>query len=172
MVGNEKPGIGLFSDVIPEIDGYVHLSQNSLAFQVGPNQGQQVRLSIENVRPSSLADGIKNESGFESLIDINVTDSMGAQDSILLIDEAIEEVSTLRAKLGAFQKNALESNLNSLRIAKENLTSAESELSDADMAAEMSDFVKNQILLSSGTAMLAQANQTPRSVLQLLNTGA
>jgi flagellin len=94
-----------------------------------------------------------------------------AQDALLVVDQAIEEVSSLRGRLGSFQKNALETNLNNLRVAQENLTASESQLADTDMAEEMSNLVKNQILLSSGTAMLAQANQVPRSVLQLLNVG-
>ena len=70
--------------------------------------------------------------------------------------------------ISSFQKNALESNLSSLRVTRENLVSAESTLADADMAEEMSSLVRNQILMSSGTAMLAQANQVPQSVLTLL----
>jgi len=98
-----------------------------------------------------------------------VTTSQGAEDALLLIDEAISQIATVRANLGAFQKNTLQSNANSLRIAEENLTSAESSLRDADMAQEMSLFTRNQIMLASGMAMLAQANQTPQSVLQLLS---
>lgn len=151
-----------------EIDGYVHVSQRSLAYQVGPNRGQLVRVSIDNVSSNRLARGIKNDSDFESLADIDVTNSRGSQDSIMLIDKAISQVSELRGNLGSFQKNALESNLNSLRVATENLTNAESIVRDSDMASEMSDFTKNQIMLASGTAMAAQANQIPRSVLQLI----
>ena len=88
-----------------------------------------------------------------------------------MIDEAIGEVATMRGDLGSFQRNTLEANLNNLRISKENLTASESQLADTDMAAEMSSLVKNQILLASGTAMLAQANQVPQSVMQLLNVG-
>ncbi|MGB0706589.1 MAG: flagellin, partial [bacterium] len=86
-----------------------------------------------------------------------------------LIDQAIDEVNQCRADLGSFQKNSLETNLRNLRVHNENLVSAESTIRDADMAAEMSDFTKNQILLASGTAMTAQANQIPRSVLQLIS---
>ena len=85
-----------------------------------------------------------------------------------MIDKAIDETTSTRAKLGAFQKNTLESNLNNLRIAAENLTAAESTIRDADMAAEMADFTKNQILSQSATAMLAQANQQSSVVLNLL----
>ena len=76
----------------------------------------------------------------------------------------------MRGTLGSFQRHAFEANLHSLRVSKETLTASESILADTDMAQEMSSLVKNQILLSSGTAMLAQANQVPQSVLQLLNS--
>ena len=90
-------------------------------------------------------------------------------DTILLVDNAINEVATVRADLGAFQKNTLESNTSGLRIANENLTAAASSLRDADMAEEITKFTRNQIMMSAGVAMLAQANQTPQTVLQLLN---
>ncbi|MBI3992169.1 MAG: hypothetical protein HY342_02760, partial [Candidatus Lambdaproteobacteria bacterium] len=155
-----------------DIDGYAHVTQNSLTFQVGPTRGQQVKISLVDAKTDRLGMGIDNESGFRSLREINVTTPQGAQDALLLIDEAITQISSVRASLGAFQKNTLESNASSLRIAQENLTSAESSLRDADMAQEVSDLTKNQIMFSAGMAMLAQANQSPQSVLQLLNGSA
>jgi flagellin len=104
---------------------------------------------------------------FASLANIDVTTVQGAQDAQSVIDEAINEVSTSRGTLGSFQKNTLESNLRNLRIASQNLQSSESNIRDTDMAKEMSAFVKNQILLQAGTAMLAQANQVPQAVLSL-----
>jgi flagellin len=159
-------------DVKKDVEGYAHVSQNSLTFQVGPTRGQQVKVSLLDAKTDRLGTGIKNDSGFRSLREINVTSSQGAQDAIKLIDDAISSVSSVRANLGAFQKNTLQSNTNSLRVAHENLTSAESSLRDADMAEEMSTFTRNQIMLSSGVAMLAQANQTPQAVLQLLSNRA
>ena len=85
----------------------------------------------------------------------------------MIIDSAINEVSTSRGTLGSFQKNTLESNLRNLRIAAQNLTAAESNIRDTDMAAEMSEFTKNQILVQAGTSMLAQANQVPQTILAL-----
>ncbi|MEC8256102.1 MAG: flagellin [bacterium] len=151
-----------------DIDGYVHVSQRSLAFQVGPSEGQQRKISIQSISPTKLARNIDNDSQFRSLNDIEVLDVESAQDALKLIDVAVGEISSLRGDLGSFQKNALESNLSSLRVTRENLVSAESTLADADMAEEMSSLVRNQILMSSGTAMLAQANQVPQSVLTLL----
>ncbi len=74
-------------------------------------------------------------------------------------------------KIGSFQKNDLESNLNYLRNAHENVTNAESVIRDADMAEEMTAYARNQILVQSSTAMLAQANQTPNAVMKLINGG-
>ena len=91
-----------------------------------------------------------------------------AQDAIRVIDKAIEEVNSNRGEMGAFQKNNLESNLNYLRIAHENSVSSESVIRDADMAEEMTEFARNQILVQSSTAMLAQANQNSMTVLKLI----
>lgn len=152
-------------------EGFVHVSQRSISFQVGPSERQSAKLSISNIRSNQLARGIVNESGFTSLADIDVTSLQGARDTIRLVDEAVEEISLYRGDLGSFQKNALESNLNALKIATENLTQAESTIRDADMASEMSDLTSGQILLSSSTAMLAQANQVPQAVLGLISGG-
>ena len=116
------------------------------------------------MRSEQLGREVPNNSQFRSLADIDLTNSTGAQDSIKLIDDALNEVGILRGNLGSFQKNSLESNLRNLRVSSENLTNAESVIRDSDMAGEMSDFTKNQILIASGTAMAAQANQIPKSV--------
>jgi len=104
---------------------------------------------------------------FSSLSKIDVTTVQGAQDAQSIIDAAINEISTTRGTLGSFQKNTLESNLRNLRIAAQNLTASESQIRDTDMAEEMSEFTKNQILVQAGTAMLAQANQLGQVVLSL-----
>jgi len=152
-----------------DVEGYVHIIQNSLTYQVGANHKQTVSFSLDDLRSEQIARGVENESGFSSLADIDLTNSTGAQDSIQLIDKAIMEIGVLRGNLGSFQRNSLESNLRNLRVSSENLSNAESVIRDSDMAAEMSDFTKNQILIASGTAMAAQANQIPKSVLQLIS---
>jgi flagellin len=91
----------------------------------------------------------------------------GANSAIETIDDAIATVSAERSKLGAVQ-NRLEHTINNLNTAQENLTAAESRISDVDMAKEMMSFTKSQILSQAGTAMMAQANQLPQGVLQLL----
>jgi len=84
------------------------------------------------------------------------------------IDDALSQVDGLRAALGAFQKNTLESNLNSLGVAQENLSSSESAIRDTDMASEMVSFTKSQILMQAGQSMMSQANQAPQNILQML----
>jgi flagellin len=141
-------------------------TDQSLVFQIGANVGQTSSISMQNMTSSNLA---KNVAGnmFTSLSQIDVTTVSGAQDAQTLIDQAINEVSNARGTLGSFQKNTLESNLSNLRIAAQNLTAAESSIRDTDMAQQMSEFVKYQILLQAGTAMLAQGNQVPQVVLSL-----
>jgi len=129
----------------------------ALTFHIGANIDQGVALTIADMQSSALTvDGI------------SVTTQALANSAISSIDAAIETVSTERAKLGAMQ-NRLEHTINNLSVAKENLTAAESRIRDVDMAEEMMAFTRNQILMQAGTAMLAQANQVPAVVLQLLS---
>ncbi|HVN14060.1 MAG TPA: flagellin [Kineosporiaceae bacterium] len=97
----------------------------------------------------------------------SLTSTGNATSAIGTLDSALKDVSTVRAKLGAFQ-NRFEHTINNLNVAVENLSASESRIRDTDMASEMVEFTKNQILSQAGTAMLAQANQAPQSVLKLL----
>ncbi len=148
-------------------------SREGLRFHVGPDAGHTASISIRNMTSSQLgrvAEGeMPNASNFMSLADIDVSTEQGSQDALAIIDEAITEVATVRGELGAFQTNTLESNLTSLQIAAENMTSAESTLRDTDMAQELATFTRNQIMSQSATAQLAQANALPQNVLRLLN---
>ena len=141
-------------------------TDQSLVFQIGANVGQTASISLRNIAASSLGRNITGNM-FSDLAEIDVTSVQGSQDAQSIIDAAINEVSTTRGTLGSFQKNTLESNLRNLRIAAQNLTASESQIRDTDMAKEMSEFTKNQILVQAGTAILAQANQTPQMVLSL-----
>ena len=153
---------------LKQVIGQVKVKQNALEFQVGANEGQTVSVAMLDTSSTQMARRVTNESGFSSLADVDVRSGQGAQDTMRLVDQAIDELSTNRGDLGAFQRNTLESNLSSLRIAAENLTAAESTLRDADMAMELTDFTKNQILSQAATAQLAQANALPQNVLTLL----
>jgi flagellin len=144
----------------------INNTDQSLVFQIGANVGQTASIAIRSIGSSSLGKNLPGNS-FSSLSKIDVTTVQGAQDAQSIIDSAINEISTTRGTLGSFQKNTLESNLRNLRIAAQNLTASESQIRDTDMAEEMSEFTKNQILVQAGTAMLAQANQLGQVVLSL-----
>ena len=159
----------IMGNLVPVKAGTISLSQNSLVFQIGSNAEQTTSLALRNMRTNSLGTGVDNKSSFASLAEIDVTDALKAQDAMRVLDRALEEVSSARGEIGAFQKNNLESNLNYLRIAHENVMNSESVIRDADMAAEMTAFTRNQIMTDSATAMLAQANARSQAVLQLLN---
>lgn len=141
-------------------------TDQSLVFQIGGNVGQTASIGLRSMTTSALGRNLAGNA-FASLAEINVETVQGAQDAQSVIDAAIDEVSNARGTLGSFQKNTLESNLRNLRVAAQNLTASESGIRDTDMASAMSDFVKNQILLQAGTAMLAQGNQLPQVVLSL-----
>ena len=148
--------------------GTITFTQNSLSFQIGGNANQTTSVSFKSAKSDQLGTGVANGSGFRSFADLQLLDQKGAQDSLQIIDKAIQDIAANRGYYGAFQKNTLESNLNYLRSAHENVTSSESVIRDADMASEMTKFTRNQIMMESSTAMLAQANQMPQSILKLL----
>ncbi|MGE5484575.1 MAG: flagellin [Ignavibacteriales bacterium] len=126
------------------------------SFQIGANASQSLSVSIDDMRANALQVDV-----------VNIGTRAGANTAITTIDNAINTVSSQRAELGAVQ-NRLEYTIANLGAANENLTAAESRIRDVDMAIEMANFTKTQILLQSGTAMLAQANQKPQAILQLL----
>ena len=128
----------------------------SVKFQIGANKDQNTNVSINSMSASALE--VEN---------LDVSTQAGANNAIKTIDDAIKTVSAERSKLGATQ-NRLDHTINNLTTTSENLTAAESRIRDVDMAKEMMDFTKNNILSQAATSMLAQANQMPQSVLQLL----
>jgi flagellin len=132
------------------------VSGEALKFQIGANESQSTTVSLRDMRAQAL--GVDN---------IDVSDYTNASQAITSIQNAIERVSTERAKLGAYQ-NRLEHTINNLGTSAENLTAAESRIRDVDMAKEMMEFTKQNILTQAAQAMLAQANQQPQGVLQLL----
>lgn len=151
-------------------DGSISI-QEGLRFHVGPDVGHTAATSIRNMNSNQLGrpQDEPNKSNFMSLADIDVSNEQGAMDALRMVDQAITEVATVRGELGAFQQHTLESNLTSLQVAAENMTSAESTLRDTDMAQELATFTRNQIMSQSATAQLAQANALPQNILRLLN---
>lgn len=131
-------------------------SANALDFQIGANAGQTMTVAIGSMGNNTIGTNA-----------LDLSTSAGATAAITALDKALSAVSAQRASLGAIQ-NRLQHTINNLNVASENLTAANSRVRDVDMAKEMADFTKTQILVQAGTAMLAQANQAPQSVLKLL----
>ena len=147
--------------------GSVTITDSSLTFQIGANQNQTVNIAIAALNPTAL--GLNEASNqFSSLNDIDVTSADRAQDTLGIVDAAIDEVTNIRGTLGAFQSNTLESTANNLRTTLENTVSAESVIRDTDFAEEISNFTNTQILVQAGTSVLSNANQTSQLVLSLL----
>jgi flagellin len=134
----------------------------SMWFHIGPNMDQRERVYIGTMTAKAL--GLKNIST-EEILSISTPD--GANRTIGIVDDALMIINKQRADLGAYQ-NRLEMAVKGIDIGAENMQAAESTIRDADMAYEMMNFTKNQILVQSSTAMLAQANLKPQTVLQLL----
>ena len=138
----------------------------SMWIHLGANMDQRRRMYIGTMSSQGL--GLKNTIGHAfAATFISISTPANANRAIGAIDEALMKVSKQRADLGAYQ-NRLEYAAKGLMAGYENMQAAESRIRDTDMAEQMVNFVKNQILVQSGTAMLAQANTTPQSVLQLL----
>ena len=135
-----------------------------LVFHIGANEGQTMELAITKLDAATLSVGT---NATESANGITISSQTGAEAAITKINDALETVSKERSKLGAVQ-NRLEHTINNLGAASENLTAAESRIRDTDMAKEMMGFTKNNILMQAAQSMLAQANQQPQGVLQLL----
>ncbi|MBQ7733318.1 MAG: flagellin, partial [Synergistaceae bacterium] len=143
----------------PESETYsttLHIVKNNISFQTGAGEGEEISLDIGDMSARAL--------GLDS---VNVTSHERASKSITILDRAIRQLSSQRSKIGAYQ-NALEHTIENLTVTNTNLTAAESRIRDADMSKSMLELVKFQIINQTSTSMLAQANQTPQSVLNLL----
>ncbi len=144
------------------------ISSGAVQFQIGANSNQSVQYAMPTAFAANL--GTAAIAG-QSIGSLDVTNQAGANQAMQIIDAAISQLATMRGDLGSFQSNFLESTVRSLGVAKENLTAAESQIRDADMASEMTRYTQLQILQQSGMSMLAQANQQPQSILSLLRNG-
>ena len=134
----------------------------SMWFHIGANMDQRTQVYIGTM--SAMALGLRNV-GDESIMSLSAPDD--ANRAIGTLDEALKKINKQRADLGAYQ-NRLEMTVKGLDIGAENLQASESRIRDTDMAAEMVEFTKDQVLSQAGTAMLAQANQSSQNVLSLL----
>jgi flagellin len=131
-------------------------TDNSLEFQIGANEGQTTKIGVSSMTSADLEiDGL------------SVDTMLSSQDAISQLDRAISWVANERSSLGAVQ-NRMEHTIANLSTANENLSASESRIRDVDMAAEMTTFVRDQIMMQAGIAMLAQANSAPQAILSLL----
>ncbi|HWP98190.1 MAG TPA: flagellin [Syntrophomonadaceae bacterium] len=131
-------------------------TDSSVKFQIGANQNQTMSINISKMDRQALA-----------LSSVNLSTQAGAEAAITVVDNAVNNVSSERSKLGAYE-NRLSNTIDNLTTASQNITSAESKIRDVDMAAEMTNYQKNYVLQQAAQAMLAQANQQPQQVLSLL----
>lgn len=170
-----------------DTDGNFTGNAQSFTFHIGANQGQKMELDINSMSSSSIgtaavpetSDGADDAIAAVTIQSLTttagtgedgkgkLTSQAGADEAITAINNAIEQVSAERSKLGANQ-NRLEHTINNLGTSAENLQAAESRIRDVDMAKEMMEMTKSNILSQASQSMLAQANQQPQSVLQLL----
>ncbi len=151
---------------------YLFTQGNTITFQVSETgiDNAQIGIQMSVMNTTSLGIAGVHISNPASATAPNTTDSLGqtnARQQISVVNAAIDKVSKLRGTFGAMQ-NRLEHTINNLAVSTENITASESRIRDVDMAKEMMAYTKNNILVQSAQAMLAQANQVPQSVLQLL----
>jgi flagellin len=140
------------------------LELRNMVFQIGANMDQSEQVYIGTMTAQAL--GLQGTQGSTETV-FSISSPETANRAIGLVDTALRVVSKQRADLGAYQ-NRFETAVRGISVAAENMQAAESGIRDLDMARQMVEYVKNQILMQSGTAMLAQANIQPQSVLQLL----
>lgn len=157
---SDRDGFNMIFDVSKASAGSMAsvtmLDAGYVSVQIGANEGQTIDLSIPSVSTKALA--IEN---------CNVCTHAGASSAITAFDNAIQQISAVRSKLGAYQ-NRLDSSVSSLDATSENLTEACSRIEDVDMSEEMTKYTQYSVLVQAGTSMLAQANNQPQTILQLL----
>jgi flagellin-like hook-associated protein FlgL len=145
---------------------------SSVAIQSGDLASDRIPVDIPDMRAAALGRSANltglGLSSVESLANSKVLVTGRASEALRVIDAAITEVTTVRGRVGAIQSNAIEATLSTLRTGLENLASAESQLRDTDFAQESAEFARNQVIYQAATSMLAQANQIPQRIVELL----
>ena len=142
-------------------------TNSELEFQIGADKSNTLKLVLPNITTDKLGIG-SSEDGGSSLAGVDVRTPSGAASAISIVDKAISEIASSRGELGALQRSALQSNLVSLRLDAENLSAAESIIRDADVAMELAEFTRLQIMNQFAVAQAAQANVLPRNLLHLV----
>jgi len=169
-----------FATTISGTPSSFNITGGGSLFQLGPrvNSSQQVSIGVQSVAASRIGgtvitdpDTAATEIQFLNSVKSGEQNSLASkkfQNASMIIDTAIDEIASLRGRLGAFERNTIETNVRSLQAAIENITAAQSDIRDADFAVETSELTRAQILASSSTSILATANVQAQNVLQLL----
>ena len=140
----------------------------SSQFQIGANAGQTASFSLGNMAASQL--GGSAVAG-QNMSTINLLTGSNATTSLSVIDAAISQLATTRGQLGAFQSDVLQTNVNVLGVAQQNLTASDSQIKDTNVAAEMTNFTQLQVLEQAGMSILGQANMSSQNLLGLIKNG-
>jgi flagellin len=140
----------------------------SATFQIGAEAGQTASVSLGNFAASNLGQGAVNGLNLSNL---DLTTQSGASNAMLVIQQAINDITTARGSIGNFQSNVLQINVNNMTTAQQNLSSSLSTIQDTNVASEMTNFTQLQILEQSGISVLSQANQLPEQILSLIKNG-
>ncbi len=151
---------GSTTTTVTGAQGSVNVIDQSLNFQIGAFAGQTAKIAFDRVNTDSLGIGA-NGSGTANLASIDVRNFAGDQDAIRVVDQAINDVTTLRGTLGAFQQNTLSSTANNLQTSLQNMTASESTIRDTDYAQEVSNFTKYQVQMQAGTTVLRMPTRSP-----------
>jgi flagellin len=144
------------------LDGDVVIAGGNAQIQTGSNEGDFLTLAITSMKSDAIGTGAGSQ-----VSDASIATRADAESAITIVNDAINDVSTQRANLGAIQ-NRLDHKINNLETSAENLSAAESRIRDVDMAKEMTQYTQTSILVQAATSMLAQANSAPQNVLSLL----
>jgi flagellin len=148
------------------VAGYIGVGSTS--FQIGSNAGDTASLSLGNFNPADLGTGVVSGLNMSNL---DITSASGATNALKVIDAAISQVSTSRGQIGSFETNTIDPYESYLGVASQNLSATESDVTDTDVASEMTTYSSLQVLQESGISMLGQANSSAQMILKLIENG-
>ena len=168
VINDANIGIGAFVNDSGDIDLVTALGSGSSAGEIESfSFGSGASIDAAETAATTTAVSLADVTDDNLVADVDITDTIGSQKAVIIIDQAIQKIDAQRADLGAVQ-NRFENTIGNLQNIGENVSAARSRIQDTDFAAETANLTKNQILQQAGTSILAQANQLPQAVLSLL----
>lgn len=168
VINDANIGIGAFVNDSGDIDLVTALGSGSSAGEIESfSFGSGASVADAETAATTTAVSLADVTDDNLVADVDITDTIGSQKAVIIIDQAIQKIDSQRADLGAVQ-NRFENTIGNLQNIGENVSAARSRIQDTDFAAETANLTKNQILQQAGTSILAQANQLPQAVLSLL----